>query len=168
MAGEDRRYTTWIRTQPCAACGTQFGIEVHHALYGTTYSPEETRPTKAIEGARKGASQKSHDYFSIPLCLKDHTPGIHKGGGYFEGWSGAQIEEWEREQVAIHRNRYAMQAPTPVAETATSSRATRKRTGSGWTVAGIRDWCRKEARIRPAEASDALTELANLIEEDTL
>lgn len=35
-------------------------------------------------------------------------------------------------------------------------------------VAGIRDWCRKEAPTRQAPAADALTELANLIEEDTL
>lgn len=163
MADEDPRYTAWIRTQPCAACGTTFQIEPHHALYGTTYSPDEPRPPKAIEGARKGMAQRSHDYFSIPLCLKDHEPGVHKLGGFFAGKSRAWANDWEERQVNAHRNRYAMQCPAPVMPKPSK----RKRVGSGWSVAGIRDWCRKEAATRPVAAADALTELANLIEEDT-
>lgn len=185
MADEDRRYTTWIRTQPCAACQTELRIEPHHALYGTTYSPEETKPAKAIEGARKGMAQRSHDYFAIPMCMKCHVPGIHKLGGFFAGWTREAASAWEEKQVGIHRNRYAMRQPSRIPcscrrldgvcvcivfdqGTATPSRTTRKRIGAGWTVATIRDWCRKEAPTRSAPAADALTELANLIEEDTL
>lgn len=107
MAGELRHFTNFTRSRPCAACGTRLKVEVHHALYGTTYSPDEPIPTKAIPNARKGASQKAHDYFSIPLCMnRCHTPGIHRNAGFFEGWSGAQIEEWEREQVAESHRLY--------------------------------------------------------------
>lgn len=164
MAGEDRRYTSYLRTQPCAACGTKFQIEAHHSLHGTTYSPEAARPPKAIPGARKGGAQKSHDHFAIPLCLKDHEPGIHKLGGFFEGWSRGEADAWEAEQVQIHRNRYAMQRPEPIAPAARTK--ARSRIGAGWTVATIRDWLRREAPTRQAAVADALTELANLIEED--
>lgn len=99
MAGELRHYTSFVRSRPCAACGTTIGVQAHHALYGTTYSPDDPIPTKSIPNARKGTSQKSHDYFSIPLCLKDHTPGLHKMAGFFEGWTGERLEIWEREQV---------------------------------------------------------------------
>lgn len=164
MAGEDKRYTSWIRTQPCAVCGTTFGVQPHHALYGTTYSPDEARPAKALEGARKGMAQRSHDYFAVPLCMKCHIPGIHKLGGFFDGWSRAQANEWEEAQVHIHRNRYATQCPTPA--TPGPARAKSKRIGAGWTVATILDWCRREAPTRQAAAADALTELANLLECD--
>lgn len=110
MAG-DARYSRWIHQQPCAVCGTTIQVQGHHALYGTTYSPDDTRPAKAIEGARKGMAQKSHDFFLIPLCLKHHEPGIHKLGNHFEGWSRSEANAWEEEQVSIHRNRYAMLAP---------------------------------------------------------
>lgn len=166
MAGELPRYTTWIRTQPCAACRTELRIAPHHSLYGTTYSPEDVKPKKAIEGARKGMAQKSHDYFSIPLCMKCHVPGIHKLGGYFEGWTREAANAWEEQQVAIHRQRYAMQSPEPAAVPA--GKAKRSRVGAGWTVPLIRDWCRKEARTRPGLAAAALDELADLIERDTL
>jgi hypothetical protein len=118
----DARYSRWIHTQPCAVCDTTLQVEGHHSLYGTTYSPEDARPTKAIEGARKGMAQKSHDYFLIPLCLKHHEPGIHQLGNYFEGWSRAEANAWEEEQVGIHRNRYAMQAPAPAAAPARATR----------------------------------------------
>jgi hypothetical protein len=167
MAGEEPRYEAWLRTQPCARCGAEFSIEVHHALWGTTYSPEGTRPAKAIEGARKGKGQKAHSYFSLPLCIKCHIPGMHRGGGHFSGTTVEEREAWERELHPVYRNRYAMQAPTPAVPSMPSP-AKRKRIGSGWTVAGIRDWCRKEARIRPAAAADTLTELANLLEEEVL
>lgn len=166
MAGEEPRYESWLRTQPCARCGAEFGIEVHHALWGTTYSPEGPRPAKAIEGARKGKGQKAHSYFSLPLCLKCHIPGIHRGGGHFAGMSVGEREAWERDLHPVYRNRYAMQAPAPALPE--PGRSKRKRTGSGWTIAGVRDWCRKEASVRPAQAADALTELANLLEEDVL
>jgi hypothetical protein len=167
MAGEEPRYEAWLRTQPCAKCGADFSIEVHHALWGTTYSPENTRPAKAIEGARKGKGQKAHSFFSLPLCIKCHIPGIHRGGGHFSGMSLEEREAWERELHPVYRQRFAMQCPPPAVPEPGRPK-TRKRIGSGWTVATIRDWLRKEAPTRPAPVAGALTELANLIEEDTL
>jgi hypothetical protein len=164
LADEEPRYTAWIRTQPCAICFGGVGqIEPHHALYGTTYSPEGTRPAKAIEGARKGGAQRSHDYFSIPLCMKHHTPGLHKLAGPFAGWTGAELETWEREQVTIHRNRYAMQEPAPAVP---EPGRPKRRVGQGWTVATIQSWLRREAPTRPAPVAAALNELAELLEAD--
>ncbi len=111
MAGELPHFTNFVRSRPCAACGTTLGVQAHHALYGTTYSPDEARPAKAIPNARKGGSQKSHDWFSLPLCLKDHTPGLHKMAGFFEGWSGERLEKWEREQVEEMHDLYDAEFP---------------------------------------------------------
>lgn len=169
MANEDRRYTAWIHTQPCAACGTRLQVQVHHALYGTTYSPEETRPSKAIEGARRGGAQRSHDYFSLPMCLKCHIPGIHELGGFFDGWTREEANAWEAEQVASHRNRYAMQAPPPAA-VPEPGRQKRSRNAASDVVARERsrivEYIRDragEARLKPNEAA-LLTDLASEIE----
>lgn len=168
MAGEDPRYCAYLRTQPCARCGVTYGIEVHHPLWATTYSPEEARPAKAIEGAKKGKSQKCHDHFALPLCFAMcHVPGIHRGGGHFAGTSPEEREAWEREQITIHRNRYAMQQPAPAAASRSEKRK-RGRPGAGWSVAGVLDLLRKEARHRTGEVSAAFTELADLIERDTV
>jgi hypothetical protein len=164
VSEQDRLYTAWVRSQPCCACGTSFQIEPHHALYGTTYSPEEPRPPKAIDGARKGGAQKSHDFFQIPLCFKCHEPGIHQLRGFFAGWNRVEANAFEEKQVGIHRNRYAVQAPAPVP---TPGKPARSRIGAGWTVATIRDWLRREAPTRPAPVAAALSELADLIERDT-
>jgi hypothetical protein len=123
MAGEDPRYCAWLRTQPCARCAVTYGIEVHHPLWATTYSPEEARPTKAIPNAKKGKGQRCHDHFGLPLCLKCHVPGIHNGGGHFAGTTPEEREHWERDEISKHRNRYAMQAPEPAAA---PTRATRR------------------------------------------
>lgn len=132
MAGELRHYGAFVRSRPCAACGTPFMIEGHHALYGTTYSPDEPIPAKAIPNARKGASQTSHDWFLIPLCLnRCHTPGIHKNAGFFQGWTGAEIEAWEREQVAEMHRLYDEEFPNgdPAKAARTEQVAARKASG---------------------------------------
>jgi hypothetical protein len=161
MAGEDPRYCAWLRKQPCAKCLATYGIEVHHPLWATTYSPEEARPAKAIPGARKGKGQRCHDHFGLPLCLKCHVPGIHNGGGHFAGTAVEEREAWEREQIPVHRQRYAMQAPEPATPPA---RAKRSIAPSSWTVGAVLDLLRKEARHRPADVAAALTEVADLVE----
>lgn len=172
MADEEPRYTNWIRTQPCAACGTTIGIEPHHALFGTTYNPEGPRPPKAIPDARKGGSQRSHDYFSIPLCMKHHTPGLHKLAGPFAGWTGSQLESWERDRVREHRNRYAMQCPEPLAA-ATSSRTTRPRANPNDAAhrerLRIASWLRDRAGARHLKVNEAavLTDAASELEQQT-
>jgi len=111
-------------------------VQAHHALYGTTYSPDEARPSKSIPNARKGASQKSHDWFSLPLCLKDHTPGLHKMAGFFEGWTGERLETWERDQVEEMHNLYDAAFPNgdparAVHATGKTNKAAPKRGPSG-------------------------------------
>lgn len=128
MAEENEHYENFVRSRPCAMCGTLLKIQVHHALYGTTYSPDEPIPAKSIPNARKGMGQRSHSYFSIALCMKDHTPGIHKGGGRFKGWSGERIEKWERDQVAEMHKQYDAEFPNgdPALAAKTERAAARK------------------------------------------
>ena len=60
----DPRYLAWIRTLPCAVCGSRRGIEASH-----------TGP--------HGLGQKSSDLTAIPLCRKHHRGGnssYHKLG----------------------------------------------------------------------------------------
>lgn len=50
------RYRAWIRTLPCAACGTNKRIEASH-----------TGP--------HGLNQKASDYTCVPLCIEHHRTG---------------------------------------------------------------------------------------------
>lgn len=163
---QDSRYLNWVRTQDCMSCGGPGPCEPHHALSGMTYSPEEPRPRKAIENARKGKSQRSHDHYAFALHIKCHAQ-FHRGSGRFSTWSPTDRDTWEQDCVAKSRKRYAMTSPAPIEPIGPNSRIKpSKRTGAGWSVAGIRDWLRKEAPTRQAAVADAYTELANLIEED--
>ena len=68
----DSRYRTWIRTLPCAACGTTWDVEAAHT------------------GSDGGMSMKASDYSCIPLCTDCHTMRpdsyhrIHGGRAAFE------------------------------------------------------------------------------------
>jgi hypothetical protein len=53
----DWRYRAWIRTLPCAACGSQCQIEAAHT------------------GTDGGMSQKASDHSCVPLCRSCHTAG---------------------------------------------------------------------------------------------
>jgi hypothetical protein len=53
----DRRYLDWIRTLPCAACGSRYRIEAAHT------------------GSDGGMSQKPSDHSCVPLCGDCHTAG---------------------------------------------------------------------------------------------
>jgi len=166
MAGEDPRYMTWLRGEICRApvpCVLLSGPP-HHSTNGSTVSPEDG-PSRKQLGGRRGKSQTAHDHFAFALCVRHHRQ-FHDEAGPFAGWTKEQRREWQDRCVRESRNRYAMQAPAPA--TAASSRTARKRVGAGWSVAGVRDWLRKEAPTRQAAVADAYTELANLIEEDTL
>ena len=48
------RYCAWIRTLPCAACGTTLGVQAAHT------------------GDDGGMSQKASDYSCVPLCFSCH------------------------------------------------------------------------------------------------
>ncbi len=70
-------YLKFIRSQPCCACGQNWGIEAAHS-------------------GCHGMGQKSSDLSCIPLCLKDHQTGnyaLHKIGPVaFEQHFGIRIE----------------------------------------------------------------------------
>lgn len=51
------RYRAWIRTLPCAACGSDRNVEACHT------------------GSDGGGSQKASDYSCVPLCTDCHTMG---------------------------------------------------------------------------------------------
>ena len=53
----DSRYRAWIRTLPCATCGSAWQIEAAHT------------------GSDGGTSQKASDYSCVPLCKDCHTAG---------------------------------------------------------------------------------------------
>ena len=55
----DWKYRAWIRTLPCAACGSHHQVEAAHT------------------GSDGGMRQKSSDYSCIPLCIECHTMGRH-------------------------------------------------------------------------------------------
>ena len=49
------KYRAWMRTLPCAACGTTSGVEAAHT------------------GDDGGLSQKASDYTCVPLCHECHA-----------------------------------------------------------------------------------------------
>ena len=53
----DTRYRAWIRTLPCAVCGSRWRVEAAHT------------------GSDGGMSQKPSDYSCVPLCRYCHTGG---------------------------------------------------------------------------------------------
>jgi hypothetical protein len=53
----DLQYREWIRTLPCATCGSHWQIEAAHT------------------GFEGGMSQKASDYSCVPLCKNCHTAG---------------------------------------------------------------------------------------------
>jgi hypothetical protein len=50
----DRKYRAWIRTLPCAHCGTTYGVQAAHT------------------GSDGGTSMKSSDTSCVPLCHDCH------------------------------------------------------------------------------------------------
>lgn len=80
MAGEDRKYSDWIRRQPCAMCGTREGIEQHHK-----------------SGA--GMGLRSHDWYSMPLCHNCHHVRLGE-------MPKEQRREFEFNAALGHRERY--------------------------------------------------------------
>jgi len=165
VAGQDPHYLNWVRAQHCMACGGPGPCEAHHALYGTTYSPDEGRPAKAIPGARKGKAQKSHDHFAYALHLRCHAQ-FHRGTGFAAGWSPEERDAWERDCVEKSRTRYAAGEPAAVVMPG-KRRSRTKRVGAGWSVALVVDLLTREARHRPAEVSAAFLEIVALIGKDT-
>src|SRR5690348_16186955 len=49
------KYRAWVRSLPCAGCGSNYSVEAAHT------------------GSDGGASMKASDYSCIPLCTDCHT-----------------------------------------------------------------------------------------------
>lgn len=160
MAGELPEYSSWIRKQACAGCLGPGPCDPHHAHCGTTYDPDERPPAKSA-GPKRGRGQRSHDKWLIPMHVRCHRQFTDSSGPYRD-WNNERRDAWERDQVRIHRERYAMQAPEPVVPARATTR--RSRAPSSWTVGAVLDLLRKEARHRPADVAAALTEVADLVE----
>lgn len=91
MAGEDSAYLDWIRSHPCAVdrCG-ESAIHAHHRT------------------GRKGMSQRAHDHQAMPLCWKHHRQ-LHDLAGFFAGWTGERLADWQDEQVAFYHGVFTNQ-----------------------------------------------------------
>jgi hypothetical protein len=85
----DPQYRAWIRSQPCAACGTQIGVEAAHT-------------------GSHALGQKASDYSCIPLCHQHHRTGneaIHKiGRRAFQDRFSLDVEELIKRFNALWRN----------------------------------------------------------------
>jgi hypothetical protein len=154
-----RLYRAWLLKQPCACQPCVASVVIHHSTVGST------APHAKSLGGRRGKGQRPSDLEGICLCNRHHA-NFHDLRGYFEGWEKQQLRDWQNAQVERLTRLFGMAYPEPL--TLDAAKKARKRIGSGWTVATVRDWLRREAPTRPAAVADALTELANLIEEDTL
>ncbi len=70
----DSRYKAWIRTLPCAKCGSRHQVEAAHT------------------GSDGGMRQKASDYSCVPLCYDDHQgapDSYHRIDGGREGFERA-------------------------------------------------------------------------------
>ena len=79
MAGEDREYCAWIRTQNCLMEGhgeCSYEMHAHHPQGG------------------KGLGTRNHDHRTVPLCSRHHTE-RHSLSGPFNGWDKPKIRSWE-------------------------------------------------------------------------
>lgn len=96
MAGEDKAYTDWIRTQPCAmteTVGRCIGpVAAHHRKGG---------------GRKTGMGLKAHDHETIPLCTRHHDD-FHHLTGPFKGREKAWLAGWQQSEIDEHRRIYGI------------------------------------------------------------
>ena len=78
MAKKDPEYLRRVKWMRCHICH-DWPCDAHH-----------------ITGA--GMGMKAHDRDTIPLCRKHHSE-LHSLSGYFKGWSGAKLRNWQVEAV---------------------------------------------------------------------
>lgn len=105
MAGEDRGYVEWIRSLPCAACGTTYGVQAHHHTNGSTAPlfPHEGEPWSS--GSPRGRGQRAHDHWALPLCATHHA-NLHGFHGFFKHLNKETRRQWQDERVRALRIRY--------------------------------------------------------------
>jgi hypothetical protein len=103
VADEDHEYLAWLRKQACCLCECPFGVHAHHHTHGavTQYEAFPGALTRA-----RGKSQRAHDSWAMPLCVKCHLQ-LHSLSGRFRGWVKEQLRTWQTERVSEYRAIYA-------------------------------------------------------------
>jgi hypothetical protein len=86
MAGEERKYSEWIKRQPCHQCDRGPRSHQHH-----------------VTG--EGLALRAHDFLSMPLCHRCHMA-FHSLNGPFKGWDKARCAQWQQEAVVHYRSRF--------------------------------------------------------------
>lgn len=145
---------TW---NPVRGCSRVSPVAIHHHTAG------ETAPHAKSLGGRRGKGQRASDDQGMPLCFRHHKE-LHELRGYFADDDKMSLRAWQDAQVERLQRLYAMAHPEPLP----AAKGAARRAGAGWTVAGVLNLLRREARHRPAEVSAALSEVADLIEKDVL
>lgn len=103
------------------------------------------------------------------MCFACHGE-FHDLKGKFRDFTHDSAREWMDKRILENHRAYAMAHPdmigAPVREPRRTSKLSprRSRVGDGWTVAGIIDLLKKQARISNGEVAAALHEIATLIE----
>jgi len=163
MAGEasQRDYRAWLLRQPCACQPCVAPVVIHHSTVG------ETEQHSKSLGGRRGKGQRASDAEGISVCHRHHA-NFHELRGYFAGWEKQQLRDWQNQQVDRLQRLHAMAHPEPIHATGKSDKPKRGKPGAGWSVPLVLDLLRKESRHRTGEVSAAFSELADLIERDTV
>lgn len=166
MADDLPHFRSFVLGRPCQAQPCVMAPQFHHAQHGETFAPW-ARPPKAL-GGKRGKSQRASDWYGLGMCFACHGE-FHDLKGKFRDFTNETARVWMDERIAENHRAYAMAHPemigAPVAERRRSKLHTRKsKAGSGWTVAGIIDLLKKQARISPGGVAAVLEDLARLIE----
>lgn len=109
MAAKDAKYRKFIQAELCACQPCASRPEFHHMTHAPTYAPGELRPKQKL-GIR-GKGQKPADFYGLPLCPRHHGQ-RHSLSGFFEGWKGSDVRNWELDQVRRLRAKYEKRTTT--------------------------------------------------------
>lgn len=121
MAARDDEYRRFVTAQPCICQPCATPPEFHHMTHAPVYAPGERKPKQ--RGGARGKGQTAADYYGLALCPR-HRGQRHSLKGYFDGWTGEELRNWERAEHARLRRLYEGQAPARSADPAVRPIAT--------------------------------------------
>jgi hypothetical protein len=93
MAGEDPRYSAWIKSLPCCAFGCEANAPSEQHYVTTASLPART-----------------HDHESLPLCKK-HRRAFNDGREPFMAWGPLMLRRWQRAMCRVLRAAYGEEPP---------------------------------------------------------
>ena len=117
----------------------------------------------------RGKGQRASDWYGIGLCFSCHGE-LHDLKGKFRDFTNESGRVWMDQRIAENHRAYAMAHPEMIGAPVAERRRQRKlpsrhsKSGTGWTVPGIIDLLKKQARISKGETAAVLDDIANLIE----